>query len=137
VRPGRPEALCILGEYRTGVDQLGNRPDSGVIPALQRVGHADRGHGNPGNHPSECYQQVVDTVAGQHKQRPVAGQALLQQGLADGRGRSDGGPVTAGAPRSVSAALGDERIIRIGYRPRPQAVHDGARVILQRVGGSQ
>jgi hypothetical protein len=70
---GRPEALRIVGEYRTRVDQLGDRPDPGVIPALQRVGHADRGHGNPGSHRSERYQQVIDAVSGQHKQRPVAG----------------------------------------------------------------
>ena len=134
---GRPEALRILGEHRTGTDQLGDRPDPGVVTALQRVGHADRGHRNAGGHRAEHHEQVIDAVAGQHHQRPVGAQAPLEQGLADRLGGGDGRAVAAGAPRPAGAALGDERIVRVVCRPRPHAVQDAGRVVPQRIGGAQ
>jgi hypothetical protein len=107
-----PEPAGVPGEYRARADQLGDRLDPGVVAALQRVRHADRGDRDAGRHRSQRHQQVIHAVAGQHQQRPARAQPAIEQRLTDRVRRRHGLAVRPAQPRAVRTALGDQQATR-------------------------
>ena len=126
----------VLGDHQPGPDELGHRPQLGVIAALQRVGHARRHDRGAEGHRRERHGEVQPAVAGEDHDGAV-GETPVEQALGQAVHRDPHLAPRRAGPPARHRRLGDEQTIRMRVGVGPELVDDRHGVLGQRLGRSQ
>jgi hypothetical protein len=124
------ELLRLGGEHQAGFEELEDVLEFREILRHQRIGRGNGRHWYSHVHRAEREQRVVHAVVGKDRDRPVRGEAQVEQGLADAAGVGERIAV-ADAPPAVALALGNERSVRRALVPVHQPVAYGARMFAE------